>query len=378
MEDNFMKRITTIRGDISPEQLGTTLIHEHILFDLRALPRYMKPYFTHIPEDKLTLKNENLAFLKVGGIIASEENFLMDDIDYAAKEILAFKALGGMSICDDTPCGTRYSVLEEKKLSEITGVNIICCTGIYTVGCWPEELVGKDEKAIIAYLEKEINIGMDGTDVKPGFVKCALGSYMPPDKGSDESEYTALRACAKVAAKTGMSLHIHTSASMGKDAIIQVFNIVTKECGVKPEKVLMCHMDTMLEPVGLLTDYIKNMDASKKPDLDLSLRLMDMGANISFDSWSHAFGGSSELLNSYNPNDDYMRLRALNALLEKGYASQIMLGHDVTGKICGRGYGAHGYTRVSTFVLPMLKQLGFGDDVIEQLMIRNPANLLAY
>lgn len=57
----FMKRITTVCGDIAPENLGFTDMHEHIMFngaDMGAICRPAMP--TDLPvkyEDKVSLEN---------------------------------------------------------------------------------------------------------------------------------------------------------------------------------------------------------------------------------------------------------------------------------------------------------------------------------
>ena len=62
----FMKRVTTVCGDIAPEELGFTDMHEHIMFngaDMGAICRPAMP--TDLPvkyEDKVSL--ENIGFLK--------------------------------------------------------------------------------------------------------------------------------------------------------------------------------------------------------------------------------------------------------------------------------------------------------------------------
>ncbi len=43
------KRITTVCGDIAPEQLGVTSLHEHTFLDLRIAGGFLKKLFSEHP-----------------------------------------------------------------------------------------------------------------------------------------------------------------------------------------------------------------------------------------------------------------------------------------------------------------------------------------
>src|SRR5665648_16397 len=156
-----MKRITTVNGDISPNELGYTSMHEHTLVDLRLMTEFMKNFIPSAPPEKLAFKLENYAFLKTGAVLLSDEHSITDDVDYLAKEINAFKDLGGKSIVDASPIGLRGNLNDLKKVSEVTGVNIICATGLYLAPARPEEFKVKDVDFLISRFEKEIKEGMD-------------------------------------------------------------------------------------------------------------------------------------------------------------------------------------------------------------------------
>ena len=151
-----------------------------------------------------------------------------------------FKKVGGDSIVDPSPIGIRLAA-SIKKFSEATDVNIICATGLYHVMGRPSEYVGLAEEQQIALFEKEINDGMDDTDVKPVFLKCALETLSDDKKSIHEVEMTTLKACAKVAAKTGMSMHVHTNFPV-KEHILNAIDTVL-DIGVKSDKLVMLHMD---------------------------------------------------------------------------------------------------------------------------------------
>ena len=60
------KKITTVRGEIAPEALGFTTLHEHTFLDMRVASEFLKKYFNSIPASMLNFAPENYAFLKSG------------------------------------------------------------------------------------------------------------------------------------------------------------------------------------------------------------------------------------------------------------------------------------------------------------------------
>ena len=65
-------KIRTVCGDIAPEELGFTLIHEHVIQDISPLCGQASP--SDISEDRLTLDKKNLIVLRDGGWMMSKES----------------------------------------------------------------------------------------------------------------------------------------------------------------------------------------------------------------------------------------------------------------------------------------------------------------
>lgn len=362
------KRITTVTGDILPEALGYTTMHEHTICDMHLLSAPLKKYMTAIPPEMLTLKPENMTFLRSGSSIFSEECSTKDDVEYMVAEFNAFKKNGGKAVCDASPIGLRGDANKLKKASEMAGVHLICATGLYTSIQRPTEYLGISEKENSTIFEREINEGIDGTDVKPGFLKCAIAT-LTPSNTIEESEIATVKACAKIAARNGMSVHVHTSTPLTGDHIINVASMMINECGLLPDRLLMMHMDSFIREPKNITDYISDFESVKTVNTDCQEKLLDKGINIGFDSWT--------ALVSILP-DDNDRLKALVHLLKKGYGSQIVLGHDITDKARGETYGYYGFSGFTKVAIPILRQLKFGNDVIAKLTVENPARILAY
>ncbi len=363
-----MSRITTVKGDIAPEELGVTTMHEHTICDLHLLYEALGITETS-DEEPYQLKMENLAFLRDGGFALSDEClYRNDDIDYIVGEFRAFKKAGGNSIVDASPIGIRGNVARIREAAERAGVNVVCCTGLYIAEGRPAETKGWSVDQMVHAFQQEIKEGIDGTDIHAGFVKCAQNTIDWDTGCVHPVELDTIRAGARVAAETGMSLHIHHN-NVSDDQILEAADIAIKECGVKPDKLLMLHMDNHIRGPMDFDRYISDFAYGKRVTIDVLLKLLDQGINVGFDSWGSYI--------DYLPHD-HDRLKALIELLRRGYASQIVLGHDFNNRIQAKAYGAYGMTRILTYVPQMLKSYGFGQEVMDQMLIENPARILAY
>lgn len=362
-----MSKISTVLGEINSEELGFTTMHEHILCDVSAiLGSVAKMYATQIPQDLLKLSNENLVYLRSGMGSFSPDCITAGDVDFTVKELSAFKAMGGNTVVDATPLDARGNIAEMQDASRISGVNLITCTGLYITDAQPENFKKMSEDELVVFFEKEVVEGIDDTDVKAAFLKCAINT--PNQAGKvDEMEIKAVRACARAAANTGRSIHIHNAYPLTEQHIIPVAEMVLS-LGVKPEKILMLHMDSFIRQPLQNIDYIKAFDVKKGVSIDMQLKLLDMGVNIGFDAFD-------SLVTILPDNND--RLKALVEILKRGYGGQITLGHDTTDKAKGVSYGYTGLTGFIQNALPVLKELGYEDDIYKMTVI-NPARILAY
>lgn len=370
-----MSNIRTITGDIAPDKIGITSMHDHTLTDLRNLNVYFKSMFGNMPSHMSEFKLENFSFLRTGMILLSDEHSVTDDVSYMTGEFNAFKKVGGQTICDASVIGMRGNLNDLKKISEQTGINVVCATGVFgkmQLSESVQKVVSKGQDAIMELLMNEVENGMDGTDIKPGFIKCGLygvagGAF------SSEDMLNILMACAKLSAKTGMALEIHTESTLDKEEIVSAIDRILSETDIKPEKIIVLHTDQFFTKANILNEYVSELNATKQLSTELHEQLLKRGVNISIDTW----GSPIENTQAYYPND-FDRMKVLIELIKKGYQNQIILGHDVVGKMYGVQYGNYGYTRIATFVPTMLKQVGYGEEVAQALLVNNPARILAY
>lgn len=122
--------IPTATGEILPEQMGISSLHEHIA-------------------------------LRRGGEHREES------LAYAIRELQRAKALGLHTIVD---VGPPDDVVGIREVARATGINVICCTGFYLLR--GEQLALKAEDFESKMLH-DIEHGLQGTEVRPGVIKVA-------------------------------------------------------------------------------------------------------------------------------------------------------------------------------------------------------------
>lgn len=364
-------RVTTVLGDIAPDELGVTTMHEHTLFDLTMLADAHGAGRGAPPAAKLSLEPRNLAFLRSGAGLFSPECRIVDDVDYLVGELTAFAEAGGRAVADASPIGARGDVAGMAAASQASGVHIVCATGVYYAGMRPPVIASLDEDALAAHLLREVTDGIEDTGVRPGFVKAAQ-NVLGPDGRIHPDEVMSIRACARVAAETGLSLHVHTGFPLTAVHVEQAIDLVVNEVGLAPDRLLMLHLDSLLRPANAALDYIGELSTTKGVDIDAPLRALDRGVNVSFDSWGSTLDTPGFML-----PDDHDRMKGLFALVERGYERQLVVGHDIANRACGVQHGGHGFGRAPQYVPMMLGLLG-RPDAAAPVLTGNPARILAH
>jgi phosphotriesterase-related protein len=260
--------INTVRGAIPAGSLGKTLLHEHIVFgfDGCTADLTLAPY------------RPDLAIERSVAIV----------------ELL--KGYGVTTICDATPSNCARDVEVMAQVSALTGINIVCATGLYnellsSTGYFRyHEILGRDiEKEMEELFLAEIETGIGSKGIRPGYIK--VGS----SKGEITSyEQNIFRAAVKAHKKTGLPIITHThDGTMEKEQADYFLKL-----GANPAKVMIGHM-------------------CGDPDIKNHLYVLERGFYAGFDRFAQEV---------YLP--DRTRVKMLLELLDKGYINQMLLSHD--------------------------------------------------
>lgn len=372
------KVVTTVRGNIAPEELGVTSMHDHILCEFKLFDEMAKT-LPPLPPEKTELTGENMEFLRGQGLLYNPAMYNVLDEDYVAYELAVFKRLGGSSVLDGSAMDVRGSIEGIRRISEKTEVNIVAATGLYRPSSMDPAYASKDSEELFALCMQEIEEGIDGTDIKAGSVKSAIDAPGPVN-GLAEEDARCLGISARVAAETGYLLSMHLSfPTIMPSVVVTTVEKLMKEHGLAPEKIYVCHNDTyaMHKPDNggcrALEEYVKDPEAGRNASFDLPLRLLDMGVNIGLDGW-----GMRMPMAPFMGFDDDDRIKIAYQLISRGYAGQIVFGHDLIGPVGGVQNGGYGMTRFLDYGVAQLLALGISQEDIDKITTENPARMLAH
>lgn len=367
--------VTTVCGDVAPEELGVTSMHEHTILDaVTGIKRVKSSMNIELPAEKFELVPENYRYILDDNVLFSEEAYFYDSVDGLVGEVEAFQELGGQTIVDASGMGLRGDVALMRELSEKTGAHIVCCTGVYQYISWPDEIMPLTEDEMFDYFMGEIENGIGDTGVKPGFVKHAFMSNSgSPDIYAREVE--AFRACVRAAVASGLSLQVHTTADVPHhEDVLGLVDMAIDELGMDPGKLVMLHMPAWTYDGITTTDYAKDPEVVKLVNTRYPLDLLERGVVVSIDGWGNPFTATASL-----QPDDKDRLKMICTLIDRGYQDQLVLGDDcICPALAGLQGGQYGYTRLLSFAKVQLEALGYGPDVIDALFVKNPARILAH
>ena len=333
--------VQTVTGPIRSEQLGITLMHEHLFIDIVGL--WNKP----TDEAKLKLAHQPISLEMIGELrydpFSNLDNLKIENEEAATLELLKFKELGGCTIVD---VSSRYIGRNPKALLSIarrTGLNIIMGCGYYVEYSYPSKLKTMPIDAVVEELILEITDGVDGTGIKPGII-----GEVGVSKDMTAQEIRMLRAQARAQTKTGLPLTIHLHG-WGRQAHA-ILDIVAEE-GVDLKKVILDHMNPSFW------------------DLEYQMSLAERGAYLEYDQIGMDYYYPN--FNEQNPSDED-NATAIKRLIDSGFINNILISQDVFLKMMLTRYGGFGYSHILKNFLPRLKRHGVTEQEIETLLRINP------
>ena len=309
------KMIHTVGGLLSVDELGTTLMHEHILQANWSMRMSFKDWFDY-------------------------DSF----IEWASEDVKRTREIGVETLVEQTPVCLGRDIHAIRDVAEKTGMQIIASTGFfYSENQW---MFLRSEDNFVKWLMKDIEEGIQDTAIKPGLIKC--GTDTP---GVTDLNRILLRAHAKASKLSGLPIATH-SWYQNRSGISQL-QIFEKE-GLNPRQVLIGH-------------------CGDTNDLSYLEELLRMGCWIGLDR----FGDDAK-----NPLEE--RVNTLAELCDRGWIGQLMISHDYVSFVDLGTFewetkrrqdpddAKYNSRYIHRYVLPMLRERGFGDREIHQLMRENP------
>ncbi len=342
-------RVQTVLGPVDPSELGPTVTHEHLLIDLR-------PYF-EMPEEATARGDvdRELGFDMVGRarvvFMYNRDQMTLLDERTALREIERYRLWGGGSLVDATSVGIARDPLALARISRATGLNIVMGASHYVPLTHPPDMDERTEERIAADIVRDLTVGVGDTGIRSGIIG-EIGCWNPM---SDNVE-KVLRASVAAQRETGAPILIHPPfCADGPGWIVEIL----RRAGADLGRVIMGHLD-----------YIVT-----EPD-----RLIELARSGCYLEWD-LLGNEDTSGNPIAPLDrvnDIRRLENMRAVIDAGYGERIVVAHDVCtkGQLVERG--GKGYAHLLENIVPRMPGAGFSDREIEDIVVRNPARILAW
>jgi phosphotriesterase-related protein len=299
-------QIMTVTGPIDPARLGVTLPHEHVLVD----------------------------FIGAGEV--SKDRYDADEaFRVALPHLRRIKQLGCRSLVECTPAFLGRDPALLRRLSEASGLQLITNTGYYSAvdgKFLPAHAYTETAAQLAARWLGEWRDGIDGTGIRPGFLKISVDKAPLKDYNRK-----IVAAAALTHRESGLTIAAHTGN--GAAALEEI--AVLRDNGVAAEAFIWVH-------------------AQNETDPQVHREALRLGAWLSLDG-----------LNAEN-GDQYVE--RLTALKQAGHLAKLLVSHDAgwyhVGEPGGGTYRPH--DTLFTGLLPALRKAGFSARDVDQLLVHNP------
>lgn len=301
----------TVRGLRPASELGFVLPHEHVLVD-----------FIGAAEVSPARYDAEAAFAKIKPFV-----------DEA-------RTLGCATMFECTPAHLGRDPKLLVRLSEATRVQFVTNTGYYAARqnkFLPAHAFTEDAESLAARWSREWREGIDGTGVRPGFIKLGF------DAGAlSEVAQKLVRAAARTHRESGLTIAAHT----GDDTAALAQVALLHEEKVQPAAWIWVHAQNVKNEETLAT-------------------LARAGAWLSFDGIS--------------PRSLARHVHLVTMMKKQGLLERVLISHDAgwyrPGEADGGAY--RGYDALFRAFLPALRKEGFSEEEIGQLTVTNPARAFA-
>jgi phosphotriesterase-related protein len=303
--------INTVTGPISPDELGRTLMHEHVFVE----------YGTAMQDNR--------------SLGAARPQILSTCLDFAHQ----VKACGVATVVDPTTTDLGRNIPLLVALAEQADLQIVCCTGIYSTSTYQSLRLqlGGGPDTIADLFIKELTEGIGDSGVKAGIIKLVSGHDI------DDDDHELLTCCAKASVETGAPIITHTEGVLGPKQ-----QEILHTAGVPLEKIIVGHS-------CISTNFSYHQ------------QIAQAGSYVGFDRFGMEGGMPDEV------RVESLKKLIDAGFLDKLIVSHDSVWYWVNGPKIGQGpYKNWKPTNFFERVMPMLTYGGVSESQIETMLTDNP------
>jgi phosphotriesterase-related protein len=300
------RTIMTVNGEIPTSRMGLTLTHEHVMVDFAG-----------------------------AGKVSTDRYKRQEVFEVALPYLKQAKKLGCRTFIECTPAYLARDPQLLRQLSEASGLHILTNTGYYGARndeSLPQHTFKETADQLAERWRKEAMEGIEGTGIKPGFIKIGV------DGGKlSDIDRKLVQAAAKTHLQTGLTIAVHTGNGEGALDEIQIL----KQEGVSTEAWIWVH-------------------AQNEANTAIHAKVAQQGGWISFDGigW----------------DDSEKHVELVSFMKKEGLLERVLVSHDAGWYHVGEAGGGkfQSFEKIFTSFLPVLKKRGFTRKEINQLLVKNP------
>jgi phosphotriesterase-related protein len=303
--------INTVTGPISPDELGRTLMHEHVFVE----------YGTAMQDNR--------------SLGAARPQILATCLDFANQ----VRACGVATVVDPTTTDLGRNIPLLVALAEQADLQIVCCTGIYSTSTYQNLRLqlGGGPDAITDLFIKELTEGIGDSGVKAGIIKLVSGHEI------DDDDHELLTCCARASVATGTPIITHTEGVLGPKQ-----QEILHGAGVPLEKIIVGHS-------CISTNFSYHQ------------QIAQAGSYIGFDRFGMEGGMPDEV------RVESLKKLIDAGFLDKLIVSHDSVWYWVNGPAIGQGpYKNWKPTNFFERVMPILTYSGVSESQIETMLTDNP------
>lgn len=344
--------IQTVLGEIPADRFGITMCHEHVLVD-QGHVSFREP----ATEREKAFARRPVALDMFGWLqwnwMSNWDNLILDSESHAIDELRLYRDAGGDSLVDCTLPGIGRRPEALARVSRATGVNIVMGSGYYVEPTFPPNVASMSEDEITEEIIGEFREGAGETGIRAG----SIGEIGASSAPMTALERKVFRAAGHAQVELGCALTTHPARARASAwEIIEVLDSV----GADLKRVILGHMDRTV------------------PDVDGLKELARHGCYIQYD----IFGTETTAAFPYQFNgidmpSDAQRLDRMKALIDAGHEDQLLVAQDVSTKHRTRRFGGVGYDHFLRDIVPWMPKRGFGQRVIDKVLMHNPRRAFA-
>jgi phosphotriesterase-related protein len=324
--------VQTVLGRIETSKLGFTLSHEHIA---TASPGIWQSW----PE-----------------LFGGRAPFVRQCVDILKQA----RDEGLTSFMDVSPIDLGRDIRLMEEISRKSGVQVVACTGHWLDPS--RTMNARTVEELTDFFIHEIEVGIDGTDIKASVIKVANGGATINGFGERH-----LRAAARASKATGVPVTTHSPATRERTGEAQA--AIFESEGLSPSRVCIGHSD--------------NSPA------DYKMGLIKRGYFLGMDQFPGGLPPAPGAPVPQQPGPQPAplmltldeRLAHIKTLVDAGFANQIMLSNDwslamiiqpTANDRFRKGQNPDGIQLVIRKVIPGLKRIGVTEQAIRTMTVDAP------